>query len=202
MPFRADGRLTVGSGLAAIDGLAIEIGGSPASGSVALRVAPQQKLNIALSASRMDLDAWLPVLLRAGTTVAGIDVPIGFDFSTEAAPLGGGTLEHVRAAFDLVGNDLVVRDASASLPGNGRLNLSGRISRDDPAHPRFEGDARLDAPVLRTTLRWLDEAMPGTIPAGRLSGAPDGVLQRAELSAHVVTGGGGDFAQPVRRQRR
>ena len=131
---------------------------------MALRVAPQQRLDIALSASRLDLDAWLPVLLRAGTTIAGIDVPIGFDFSAEAAPLGGGTLEHVRAKFDLVGKDLVVRDASASLPGNGRLHLSGRVARDDPEHARFEGDARLDAPVLRTTLRWLEEAMPGALP--------------------------------------
>ena len=114
VPFRADGRLTVGSGLAAIDDLALEIGGSPASGAIALRVAPQQRLDIALSASRLDLDAWLPVLLRAGTTIAGIDVPIGIDFSAEAAPLGGGTLEHVHAAFDLVGKDLVVREASAS----------------------------------------------------------------------------------------
>ena len=101
VPFRADGRLTVGSGLAAVDDLALEIGGSPASGAVALRVAPNQRLDIALAASRLDLDAWLPVLLRAGTTIAGIDVPIGIDFSAEAAPLGGGTLEHVRAAFDL-----------------------------------------------------------------------------------------------------
>ena len=103
VPFRADGRLTVGSGLAAVDDLALEIGGSPASGAVALRVAPNQRLDIALAASRLDLDAWLPVLLRAGTTIAGIDVPIGIDFSAEAAPLGGGTLEHVRAAFDLTG---------------------------------------------------------------------------------------------------
>ncbi len=38
VPFRAEGRLTVGSGLAAVDDLALEIGGSPASGAVALRV--------------------------------------------------------------------------------------------------------------------------------------------------------------------
>jgi hypothetical protein len=190
VPFRADGRLAVGSGLAAINDLALEIGGSPASGSVALRVAPQQRLDIALSASRLDLDAWLPVLLRSGTTVAGIDVPIGFDFSAVAAPLGGGTLEHVRASFGLIGKDLVVRDASASLPGNGRLHLSGRIAREDPEHARFEGDARLDAPVLRTTLRWLNEAMPWALPANLSADVPDGVLQRAELSAHVVTGSG------------
>ena len=66
VPFRADGRLTVRSGLAAVDGLALEIGGSPANGAVALRVAPTQRLDIALAASRLDLDAWLPVLLRAG----------------------------------------------------------------------------------------------------------------------------------------
>jgi hypothetical protein len=190
VPFRADGRLTVGSGLAAIDDLVLEIGGSPARGAIALRVAPEQKLDIALSASRLDLDAWLPVLLRAGTTIAGAEVPIGFDFSAEAAPLGGGILEHVRAAFGLIGKDLVVRDASASLPGNGGLHLNGRVARDDPAHARFEGDARLDAPVLRTTLRWLDEAMPGAIPPGLPSAAPNGVLQRAELTAHVVTEGG------------
>jgi len=190
VPFRADGRLTVGGGLAAVDNLALEIGGSPASGVVALRVAPIQRLDIALAASRLDLDAWLPVLLRAGATIAGIDVPIGIDFSAEAAPLGGGTLEHVRAAFDLSGKDLVVRETSALLPGNGRLQLSGRIARDDPAHPRFNGDVRLDAPVLRTTLRWLEQALPGTLPPGLLAGLPDGVAQRAELSAHVVAGGG------------
>ena len=189
VPFRADGRLTVRSGLAAVDDLALEIGGSPANGAVALRVAPTQRLDIALAASRLDLDAWLPVLLRAGTTIAGIDVPIGFDFSAEAAPLGGGTLEHVRAAFDLTGKDLVVREASALLPGNGTLRLSGRIARDDPASPRFDGDARLAAPVLRTTLRWLDAALPGTLPPRLLAALPDGVAQRAELSAHVVAGG-------------
>ena len=162
----------------------------------------RQRLDIALSASRLDLDAWLPVLLRAGTTIAGIDMPIGFDLSAEAAPLGGGTLEHVRAAFDLVGKDLSLREASASLPGNGRLRLSGDVAREDPALARFEGDARLDAPVLRTTLRWLDAALPGVLPPGLLDGLPDGVLQRAELSAHVVAGGGDDIIAAVGRYAR
>ncbi|MEJ0020285.1 MAG: AsmA family protein [Acetobacteraceae bacterium] len=190
VPFRADGRLTVAGGLAALDDLALEIGGSPASGAVALRVAPNPRLDIALSASRLNLDAWLPVLLRAGTTIAGIDVPIGIDFSAEAAPLGGGTLEHVRAAFDLAGKDLIVREATALLPGNGRLRLAGRIGRDDPARPVFEGDARVEAPVLRTTLRWLDEAMPGSLPPRLLANLPAEVAQRGDLSAHVVAGGG------------
>ncbi len=190
VPFRADGRLTVGSGLAAVDDLALEIGGSPATGAVALRVAPQQRLDIALSASRLDLDAWLPVLLNAGTTIAGIDLPIGIDFSAESAPLGGGTMEHVRAAFELTGKTLTVREASALLPGNGRLNVTGHVARADPAHTRFEGDARIDAPVARATLRWLQDAAPGVLPPGVVASLPDSVLQRATLSAHVVASAG------------
>jgi hypothetical protein len=190
VPFRADGRLTIGNGLAAVDDLALQIGGSPARGVVALRIAPNQRLDIRLAASRLDLDAWLPVLLRAGSTVAGIDVPIGIDVSAEAAPLGGGMLEHVHAAFDVSGKDLVVRETSALLPGNGTVRLSGRIVRDDPAQPRFDGDAQLDLPLLRTTLGWLEEALPGTLPSRLLANLPDRVAQRAELSAHVVAGGG------------
>ena len=138
VPFRADGRLTVSSGLAVADELSLEIGGSPASGAVALRVAPQLRLDIALAASRLDLDAWLPVLLRAGTTIAGINVPTGVDLSAEAAPFGGGTLQRLRAAFDLTGDQLIVRDASALLPGDAVLHASGHIARSDPTHPRFE----------------------------------------------------------------
>lgn len=190
VPFRADGRLTVGSGLAVIDDLALEIGGSPATGAVALRVSPNERLDIALSASRLDLDAWLPVLLRSGTTVAGIEVPIGIDFSAEAAPLGGGTLEHVRAAFELQGGSLSVREASARLPGNAVLRLSGRVLRAGPRLFRFEGDTWLNAPVLRTTLHWLEEAMPGALPPKLVGMLPAGVAQRAELAAHVLAGAG------------
>lgn len=66
VPFRADGRLTVGSGLAAVDDLALEIGGSPANGAVALRVAPNQRLDIALAASRLR-----PRRLAAGAAPRG-----------------------------------------------------------------------------------------------------------------------------------
>jgi AsmA-like C-terminal region/AsmA family len=188
VPFHADGRLTVGSGLAAIDELALEIGGSPATGAIALRVTPQQRLDIALSASRLDLDAWLPVLLGAGTTIAGIDIPIGLDLSAQAAPLAGSTLEHLRATFELAGKALTVRDASVLLPGNGQLRAAGRVVRDDPSHARFEGDAKLDAPVLRTTLRWMEGAAPSVLPANLVAALPDAVLLRAALSAHMMAG--------------
>jgi hypothetical protein len=188
IPFRADGRLSVGSGVAAVDDLMLEIGGSPAAGAVRLHFAQPQRLDIALAANRFDLDAWLPVLLRVETAIAASNVPIGVDIAAEAAPFAGGTVEHLRATYELTGNRLVLREASALLPGNGALRLRGRIDRIDAADPRFEGDARLEAPVLRTTLRWLAQAVPGGMLQTFVSRLPDGVAQRAELSAHVVAG--------------
>jgi uncharacterized protein involved in outer membrane biogenesis len=189
LPFRADGRLTVGSGLVAIDDLALELGGAPATGAVALRVAPNQRLDIALSAGRLDFAAWLPALLDAGTSVGGIDLPTGIDFSTASAELGGGTVQRVHATFDLADGALMLREAEAVLPGNARLHLTGRITRGDGSQQRFEGNAAFDAPVLRTTLRWLEGAAPGLLPetVKRLPGA---ALQRASVYAHVVADSG------------
>jgi hypothetical protein len=190
VPFRANGRLTASSELATVDQLAMEIDGSPASGALALRVTPRQRLDIALSARRLDVDGWLPVLLQPGTTIAGFDMPVGFDLTAEAARLGGSTLEHVRAAFDLVGPQLSLREASASLPGDGRLHLSGDITREKSGLAHFEGNARLEAPALRATLGWLGAAVPGVLPPGLLDGLPDGVLRRAQLSAQMAVGDG------------
>ena len=184
--FRADGRLTIGGGLAVADNLSLEIGGSPASGAVALRVSPLQRLDIALSASRLDLDAWLPVLLNASNSVAGIDLPISVDLSANAAPLGGNTLENIKAAFDITDQTLSLRDGHALLPGNGKLRLTGSVGRTDMAHLRFEGDARLDAPMLRTTLHWLHSAAPDWLPTAYFSHLPDSELQRAAFSTHVT----------------
>ena len=185
-PFRADGRLTVGGGLVAADDLVLEVGGSPARGAVALRVSPRARLDVAIAASRLDLDGWLPVLLRAGNTIAGQSLPIGIDLSAEAAQFGGGTLQHLRAAFELAGNGLLVREARALLPGDAALQLSGHVAGNGSVRPRFDADVRLNAPVLRSTLRWLREAAPGLLPAGFPGRLPTGVLQRAELTAHMT----------------
>ena len=178
--FKAEGRLTVAGGLAAADDLAMEIGGSPARGAVALRVAPAPRLDLALAASRLDLDAWLPVLLRS----ASMDLPTGVDLSAEAATFAGGTLRGLRAAVDLSNTGAEIREVRAVLPGDAPLRLSGRIETVENAgqhHARFEGDVAVTAPALRTTLAWVQQA--GVTPIASL---PEGVLRRADLTGHVV----------------
>lgn len=178
--FRAEGRVTIAGGLAAADDLAMEIGGSPARGAIAVRVSPSPRLDLALATSRLDLDAWLPVLVRA----TPLQLPTGIDLSAEAATYAGGTLRGLRAAVDLSRSRAEVREARAMLPGDAPLRLSGQITLADgvgPPHPRFEGDVSVTAPALRTTLAWLDHA--GVSPFASL---PEGVLRTADLSGHVV----------------
>lgn len=187
VPWRGEGRLSAAGGLAVADELALEIAGSPARGAVALRVLPQARLDLALAAGRLDLDAWLPVLMR-GTETA---MATGIDLSAEAATLAGGTLRRLRGAFDLDPEGVTVRDLTALLPGDAQLTLSGRL----PSRPRtenavarpvqFEGAGRLVAPDLRETMRWLE----ASAPVG-LAGLPPAVLRTADLSAKVSLSAG------------
>jgi hypothetical protein len=178
VPFSADGRLTVAGGLAAADDLAMVIGGAPAHGAVSLRIAPALRVDLAIAASRLDLDPWLPVLAQA----PGAAYPIGLDLSAEAAQLAGGQLRRLRAAFELNDGRLDIREASAVLPGEATLRLSGTATRPPTGAgwPRFEGTVALAATDLRSTLRWLD-------PSGTrlLQSIPPDLLTSAGLSAQA-----------------
>ncbi len=181
LPFAAEGRISVASGLAAADDLSVELGGSPARGAVALRFAPSPRLDLALTASRLDLDPWAATLARSvqsGALPGGL--PLGIDLSAEAATLARGTLRGLRAAFDIEPGGLHVRELRATLPGEAALRLSGTVAAGSAPH--LDADATLAAPALRTTLDWLAPLLP------QPHALPAGVLRQADLSAHVVAG--------------
>ena len=185
VPFKADGRLSVAAGLAVADELALEIAGSPARGAVSLRLAPALRLDVSLAASRIDLDSWLPALLRGGSGRVVAPIPTGIDLSAEAASLSGGTLRGLRGSFELEPDSVLLHDFAAVLPGDAALALNGQVHRTGPAgRPdaalHFEGAAALTAPNLRTTIGWLDTA--GLAP---LSNLPSGVLRTADLRAEI-----------------
>ena len=180
--FRAEGRLTSGGGLVAADEMTGELAGAPVQGAVALRLTPHVRLDVAVTASRMDLDAWLPALLKGAESGGFARLPVGIDLSAEAAPLAGGTLRGVRGAFDIEAGTVQVREARAVLPGDAVLRLAGEAAGAGPnGRLRFEGDARLSAPSLRTTLAWA-----GAAGLGPVDTLPPQVLRRADLAARVV----------------
>ncbi len=183
VPFSAAGRVSVADGVATADELVGDIGGAPVKGTVALRVSPALRLDLALAASRLDLDTWLPAVLRGGT----VPFPTRIDVSAEAAQLSGGTLRRLRGAFDVSGSAIAVRELRAELPGAATLGATGQVQRRDAGGAaRFEGDLALSAPALRTTLAWLSSA--GVVPAEL---PPEGVLRTGEVTAHAVLEPGG-----------
>ena len=177
LPWRGEGRLTAAGGLAIADELQIDLAGVPARGAVALRVAPEARLDVAITSNRLDLDAWWPVLLRG----AAPSMPTGVDLSAEAASFAGGQLRRVRAGLDLGPEGAVLREASAELPGEAALTLTGTASRQGG----FSGQARIGAPDLRTTLHWLEPSVPGLAAM-----MPAEALRTADLSAAVTAENG------------
>jgi uncharacterized protein involved in outer membrane biogenesis len=184
--FKAEGRINVAAGLATANDLTVELGGSPARGSVALRITPTPRLDVTLAASRLDLDAWLKSLLQGAAGGAVSEVPIGLDLSAEAAQLGGGTLRGLHGVFDLANGVVELRDLRVSLPGGAALRASGRITLPDPhATPSrpggFDGQMAMKAPALPLTLAWLEAAGLSLPPP-----LPTDALRQADLAGHVV----------------
>ena len=99
----------------------------------------------------------MPARLSAASICRRESISRPLRLSLAAAPCNGCT-----ATFDLANGALMLREAEAVLPGNARLHLTGRITRGDDAQRRFEGNVVFDAPVLRTTLRWLGRRHSGT----------------------------------------
>ena len=174
--WQASGTLSASAGRLTTDDLSLQLGGSPAHGTVALRVGEGARLDLALNASRLDLGGWLRVLTRAPTNA----LPIGIALSAEAATLDGGTLRAVRGGFDLASGVTTVRDVSAVLPGEARLALSGQTGPG----PGFRGMAQLAAPDLRTTLRWAASVR------GLAETLPPDVARVADLSGTVAVSDG------------
>jgi hypothetical protein len=177
LPFRADGRLSFAGGLVAADELTADLGGVPVQGAVALRLGAAPRLDLAVTASRLDLDAWWAALTRHREQA--FPLTLGIDLSTEAARFAGGTVRGVRAAFDLGAAGLDLRELRATLPGEAGLSAAGRLVLPTPQQPvHFDGFVAVTAPAPRVTLAWLSRDAEAALPGS--------VLRQLALSGHLV----------------
>jgi hypothetical protein len=162
-PFRASGRLTATEEVIAGVDLALELGGQPARGAAAFRLVPEPRLDIALVAGRLDLDAWIAAA-RQGVSAAGPRaIPVGIDLSAEATALGTLPIRRLRGAFFLDGERLALSDVSGVLPGGTEVELAGAT-----AGPRLELALRFASANLRETLVALGVPLDGAVDAARL----------------------------------
>jgi hypothetical protein len=159
--FSANGRLTASADLLAADDLTLDLAGAPARGAVALRIAPEPRLDVALVASRLDLDGWTAALRAAA---AGGEArprwPLSLDLSAEVASFRGQTLRRLRGAAFLEGERMTLSDVSLLLPGDTELELAGAT-----AGGRLELAVRFRGEDLRSTLIALGLPLSGTDPA-------------------------------------
>lgn len=151
-PFRASGRLNAIADLLEAGDLALEVGGQAARGSVTLRLAPEPRVDVAVTAPRLDLDAWLGAL-RAGP---GRGLPLNLDLAVEATSFGGVPLRRLRGGFFLTPERLTLSDVSAILPGDTTLEVAGATARR-----RLELGVRFQGNTVRETLQALGLPMAG-----------------------------------------
>ncbi len=136
-------------------------------GRVALDFGERVKADGAIQARWIDADALLGSAGQAELTAAGALSAIAENLLDHAAKIGSGKLsvsfEQAGLGGDLLGaldlaissedGILTIERLSAGLPGENRLEASGRLAEGEQG-PIFEGPVTLSGSKLRTFIRW------------------------------------------------
>lgn len=177
-PFRARGTLRAGADAVATDALALEFGPNgermAARGAATLRLVPAPRLDLSLSAARLDIGPWLGALRGAAPQV----LPLALDLSAEQATLGGLPLRRLRAGALLEGGRVTLTDVTADLPGGTQAELSGTT-----VGPRLDAALVLRSAWPRELAKelGLPDAVP--LPEGAAAGTMRLAWEGANLSA-------------------
>lgn len=160
--FAANGRITATRDAIALDPLAIRVAGQAGRGGLTLRLTPTPRLDAALTADRLDLDAWTGALRAAVPAL-----PVAFTLAAADASLLGVALSDLRLAVQIAEGRITVTQAGA-MAGEARLSVTGAGERD-----ASEWALRVDAPRGAENLAAFAplglQAPPGAWPSGPLA---------------------------------
>jgi hypothetical protein len=178
----ADGTLSLGQGPAQAQ-LALTLAGVPVTAH--LQPDPRHPGQVlSLSTGTLDLDAWDKALsrlraARTSTPMLRLPWPVSLDLTADAMRLRGGLIRGVHAVLDVEPDQAALRTATALLPGDAQLTLTGTLA--ESAALTLSADWTLDAPQLHATLRWLADC-------GLRLGTdlPPDVLRQAKLAGHIT----------------
>jgi len=183
--FSLEAEAQVDGARARAEELTLTLGEAALSGSGEVRFGEPLGLDAALSAQRLDLDrfredggaglpgAWLRAAWRRLAALSGVEGRIALDVA--ALTHRERAVRQVALDIALPGSGVRVAEATALLPGSGRVRARGRVAMAD-GHPVFDGRAEISSSSLRRALRWLD-LEPQAVAADR--------LRRLELASEV-----------------
>lgn len=189
---RIDGALTASSEQVTLSDMEARLGESRAAGRIDLGFGDMLKVDAALKVAALNLDAWmepapaeapaaaqppvpergaqqLPPPLPPAITpefVLPQDVFVDASLAIEALSWQGAVIEEVRVEATLDQGELVLRNASARLPGNSATSLAGTLFTEQ-GRAVFEGQAEMNSDNFRALLDWAG-ADVSAVPADRL----------------------------------
>jgi uncharacterized protein involved in outer membrane biogenesis len=119
--FRATANLAAGAELIVANQLELTLGTDAVRGGALLRLVPEPRFELTITAPSLDLEPWLAALRGAGAQA----VPLSLDLSAEAAQFGPLRMTELRATANLQNEQLTLGRVSAVMPGETTLELSG-----------------------------------------------------------------------------
>ncbi|MGE4220652.1 MAG: AsmA family protein [Alphaproteobacteria bacterium] len=192
-PFRLDSEVSASADIVGLNNLTARLGDLHASGAVNAALGEMTVVDVALSATNLDLDALLAKTAVAGTASgapapdapANADTPAGsppalqaggfalprgmqvaVDLGAEVVRYRGGVIRDAALAGNLADGAFTVSKAGAELPGGTPLSVTG-VLHAVQGQPRFEGNFTGRSSDLRNLLAWAGVEV-GNVPADRL----------------------------------
>ncbi|MCA3362580.1 MAG: AsmA family protein [Roseomonas sp.] len=143
LPFRLSGRLRASEDRIIAPDLAVEFDGGAGRAAAAIQLAPEAKMDLAISMNRLDLDPWIAAMRAARDW----PFPIMLDIATESARWQGRELRRFKAGIARDGARMTLTDIAALLPGEAELEARGATLGE-----RLELALSIAGPSLRDSL--------------------------------------------------
>jgi hypothetical protein len=156
LPFRLSGRLRASEDRIIAPDLAVEFDGGTGRTAAEIQLAPEAKMDLAVTMNRLDLDPWIAAMRAARDW----PFPIVLDVSAEVARWQGKELRRFKAGIAREGARMTLTDMAALLPGEAEIEARGATLGE-----RLEVALSITGPSLRDSLAAFGFAVAAPDPA-------------------------------------